>query len=235
MNKYYAFIGDIHSQLTPALKAVDYCYRKGLTPIFLGDLFDSRTYTSETVEVWELVKQTQTDLNAVVLMSNHQDKLRRWLVGNPVDLSRSPELQRSILEFGEGQVNLQELNNWLHSLPYGFVFKDQNDLEYRACHAFFSELIRIPKKVGNRGFLVGFEHITRLTRNWMLYGNKTSDNRRIHWWEDPNPFDWVRVAGHYHTVFIDIPGKKLVLDANCGNPGGKLGLYEVESKTLVLF
>ena len=84
----YAFIGDIHSQLNPLTEALQYCAEWGLTPIFLGDLFDSREDVSHSVEVYRTVRAWQDGAGAIVLRSNHQDKLERWAKGNKVRVDR---------------------------------------------------------------------------------------------------------------------------------------------------
>ena len=82
-------IGDIHSQIEKLDNALAYIEANtddNTLAVFLGDLFDSRGTFSESVEVYNLVRAFQRKYGAVVLNSNHQDKLRRHLSGNAVQI-----------------------------------------------------------------------------------------------------------------------------------------------------
>ena len=229
----YAFIGDVHSQLAPLEKAADYCIANNLCPIFLGDLFDSRCESSDSVGVYHLVKYLQATEGAIVLNSNHQDKLRRFLSGGNVRLM--PELQRSISEFEQSNVKAEDLLNWLNACPYGFCFRDSRGAEYRAAHAMFPSWVEVPdyRKV----------HLVRSpsakAKELMLYGPKDRDTKkRVEWWRSESERTFVRVSGHYHEVHID--DRSLVLDGGCGGGAwcrepGYLPVYDVERQELVRF
>jgi DNA integrity scanning protein DisA with diadenylate cyclase activity len=73
----YAIIGDVHSDAKKLKRALDYAKEHELKVILLGDLFDSRCDYSDSVKVYELVKNS----GAIVLQSNHQEKLIRYLKG----------------------------------------------------------------------------------------------------------------------------------------------------------
>jgi hypothetical protein len=91
--------------------------------------------------------------------------------------------------------------------------------------------------------------ITRRELETMIYGpfykvtledgKVTSD--RLPWWLEDDDKEWVRVAGHYHNVYIS--EKNIVLDGQMGgsshseiNPEDtKLCLYDVETKVLRYF
>lgn len=227
----FALIGDIHSQATNCYDAVNYCVANGYTPVFLGDLFDSRTWDSDSVGVYKIAREAEKELGAVIIASNHQDKLRGYLWGNPVDLSSAPELIRTLEDFEASGINNQELNFWLSNLPYGVCFKE-GGREYRCSHAYFSALVPIPEYTSSH--CVYFKDITKKTRSWMLYGKRAFDGSRVYWWEKPNLNPWIRVAGHYHIIHIDLPNGNLVLDGDCGG-GGQLPLYLVDKGELLLF
>jgi len=112
--KKYALIGDIHSQYRPLQQSLSYCQSEDLIPIILGDVFDSRCENSESVEVYHLLRQAQLDMGAIVLRSNHQDKLERFMRGNNVRMS--PELRRTLDDFIDSDVSASELLSWLESL-----------------------------------------------------------------------------------------------------------------------
>lgn len=232
MTTKFALIGDIHSQAANCYDAVNHCVANGYTPVFLGDLFDSRTWGSDSVGVYKIAREAEKELGAIIIASNHQDKLRRYLWGNPVDLESTPELVRTLEDFQNSNVvDNQELNFWLSNLPYGFCFKE-GGREYRCSHAYFSALVGIPHY--SKTFAVHYKDITKKTRSWMLYGKRDSSGERVYWWEKPNLNPWVRVAGHYHTIHIDVCNNNLVLDGNCGG-GGQLPLYLVDTGELLLF
>ena len=230
-----ALIGDVHSQVAPLRAAWRYCQDHGLTPVFLGDLFDSRTDTSDSVAVYNLVREIQAETNAVVLNSNHQDKLIRVLRGNKVRLDLVPELARSIREFDESGVDRDELLAWLSDCPHGYVFRDSSGTEYRCAHAMFPSWVEIPEYgTDHRVGAVGSK-----AKDLMLYGPRNRETRqRVEWWRSESERTWVRVAGHYHTVHTG--PQSLVLDSGCGGgawvrDAGALSLWDVERRDLVAF
>lgn len=225
MVRNYALIGDIHSQYEPLFKALSYCQNNALIPVLLGDVFDSRCESSDSVGVYKLLRQAQTELGAVILRSNHQDKLERYLKGNSVKVS--PELQRTIDDMALGGVSASELLTWLESFPYGFCFKSEG-VEYRCAHAYFPSWVEVPDF-----HLFHFvEDAPKKVRQLMMYGpNVKESSKRVFWWERPADRSWVRVAGHYHVVHSS--DRSLVLDAGCG--GIKRSWFCNEPPALVLW
>jgi hypothetical protein len=223
----YALIGDLHSQVAPLLKALDYCLLNDLTPVFLGDVFDSRCEHSDSVGVYRALKNAQILFkNTQILRSNHQDKLERYLKGNKVFVS--PELQRSLDDFALGGVSSSELLGWLESMPYGFCFRDENNVEHRCAHAYFPSWVEVPSY---EQFVV-IHDMARKARQLAMYGPSHRENRgRVFWWEGESNRDWVRVAGHYHVVHTC--DRNLVLDAGCG--GVKRSWFCNEPPALVLW
>jgi len=196
--------------------------------IFLGDLFDSRCDTSDSPEVYRLVREFQDRYGAVVLNSNHQDKLRRLLSGSPVRVDLVPELGRTFREFEQTDVDRDELLRWLESCPYGYVFHDRTGREYRCAHAYF------PSWVEPDGATVSGERLPRKARDLMLYGKRDLETKqRVRWWEHESQVPWTRVSGHYHCVHTS--RESLVLDGQCGNEGGRLPVYEVNAGLLTYF
>lgn len=242
----YAFIGDVHSQLTPLQMALEHCKQRELIPILLGDLFDARTGQSDSVGVFNLVRYAQEEMGAIALRSNHQNKFERHIkwtlgLGNNVFLSNS--LKRTIADFQDANIELKDVLEWMETFPYGVVFRDSRGKEYRCAHALFPrEIILSPYKGVHK-----IMSTTRKSRDLMIYGpsegkDEKGKHNRIQWWNKPSERDWVRVAGHYHTVFLS--DHSLVLDGGMGgseddtdNPGADHGgdhlcLWEVESKQL---
>ena len=58
----YVLVGDVHSQGTILSKALKLVKEQGLTPVFLGDLFDSRGTVSETTYVYNQIRLAQREL-----------------------------------------------------------------------------------------------------------------------------------------------------------------------------
>ena len=222
-------------------KALSYCKEKSLVPIFLGDLFDSRMETSDSAGVYSVVKESQETLGSVVLRSNHQNKFERYAKGNKVRVEG--EFHRTLEDFNSAGVKVQEVAEWLNTFPYGVVFKDSKGTEYRCCHAMFPSWIAIPSYQG----MYKVTTVSSKARDYMLYGPRRSgaiypqEETRVFWWEEPSERNWVRVAGHYHTVYIS--DKSLVLDGQMGgsyNPDVDpshvyLCLWDVESQHLETF
>lgn len=226
----FALIGDIHSQSNMLKKAVDYCKDNKLTPIFLGDCFDSRCNFSDSVKVYELIKFAEKELSAICLQSNHQDKLIRYLKGHNVYLSNG--LDKTIEEFNNSDVNSNDLLEWLESRPYGIVFKDNFGLEYRCAHAYFSSRIEIPKY--SNYHLVYSESLNRKIKSVMIYG-PVNDQGRVNWWDTPRNKDYIMVSGHYHKMVIK--NECLILDGECGDEKSSafLPLYDVNNKIVKKF
>jgi hypothetical protein len=224
--KNYALIGDVHSQYRPLHQALSYCQSNALIPVILGDVFDSRCENSESVEVYRLLRQAQHEMGAIILRSNHQDKLERYMRGNNIRMS--PELRRSLDDFIEGEVPASELLLWLESLPYGFCFKDTNGREYRCAHAYFPSWVEVP----DYPLFHIVKEVSKKARQLMMYGpNDRESNSRVFWWERPNERPWTRVAGHYHVIHNR--DNNIVLDGGCG--GTKRSWFCEEPPVLCLF
>jgi len=222
----YAFIGDIHSQAGPLQRALNHCQEYDLTPILMGDLFDSRVSGSQSAEVYRLAREAEEN-GATVLRSNHQNKFERYARGNNVAIY--PDFQRTLDDFQEAGIPVQEVAEWIQTFPYGVAFRDSRGVEYRCCHAYFPERVLVPSSYEG---MYRVDSVTRGTKDLMLYGlripgaNWPQEEARVFWWGNPEyeREDWVRVAGHYHHVFIG--NRSLVLDGECG--GGMSGTLEEE-------
>ena len=225
----YAIIGDVHSDAIKLEKAFNYAQEHNLKIILLGDLFDSRCDYSDSIGVYELVKNS----SAIVLQSNHQEKLIRYLKGNNVMLNNGLDI--TVKEFSDAGISNQELLDWLLSMPYGIVFKSKHNVEHRCSHAYFSSKIEIPEYDDVCAIME--EQVNRKAKALMLYGPIDYQNTktRILWWENPRHHDYVMVSGHYHHVHID--DHSVVLDGGCGGPeeNNYLCLYDVDNKLLKKF
>jgi cell fate (sporulation/competence/biofilm development) regulator YmcA (YheA/YmcA/DUF963 family) len=226
----FALISDVHSQAQPLKLALEYCSNHNLTPLFLGDLFDARIENTDSVSVYHQVKEQIKNNSAICIQSNHQNKLLRYLKGNNVFIG--DDLQRTLDDFKEANISLEEVYEFLNTMPYGVVFKDKNQVEYRVAHAYFSSRIEVPEY--EDFFLIYEDRLNKSTKSTMLYGPiQREEKQRIEWWKNNRTRDYVLVSGHYHTVCIN--ENSIVLDPECGSPDGALGLYDVNNKVLKRF
>lgn len=226
----FALISDVHSQAHLLKLALEYCSNHNLTPLFLGDLFDSRVENTNSVSVYNQVKEQIENNSAICLQSNHQNKLLRHLKGNNVFVGE--DLQKTLNDFENSNISLEELYEFLNRMPYGVVFEDKNQIEYRVAHAYFSSRIEVPEY--DNYCLIYEDRLNRSTKSTMLYGPiQREKKQRIEWWKNNRTQDYVLVSGHYHTVFMN--ENCIVLDPECGSPDGALGLYDVNNKVLKRF
>ena len=227
---HYAIIGDIHSQGKLLSEALAYCKERNLTPLMLGDLFDSRCDVSETIYVYNLARAAQKEQNAIILNSNHGERLVQALCGEIEEASYCEETFRSLREFQEAGIDEEELAIWLSMMPEGFVFFDSKGHEYCCAHAFF------PTKYRKRGETQNYFVRSATDEDTQLFtwGPMNRHYRRIQWWNKDTERDgFTRVAGHYHLIHQS-PGS-LVLDANAGFDFGAAVLYDVEEGKMVYF
>lgn len=219
---HYLFIGDTHSQASPLAKALAYANRQGLTPVLLGDLWDSRNGKDESFTVMRLVLEYPAPL--LLVQSNHQWSLLRFLLGKKQTTAHDSTMKelKGYEEF---------LVPWLTSLPLGYILKDDNGVEYRVAHAYFPSHLQPPSGVVHLG------DVASKVRGRMLYGPREPGGaRKLWWWEQessPSERGWVRVCGHYHEIFQG--RKSLIVDGSCGDPGGSLFGYNTRKKGMVNF
>lgn len=225
--KNYVLVGDIHSQYHQLVSALNFIEKniENYYVVFLGDLFDSRNSSSDSVNVFHTVKNLEKNKKCVVLKSNHQDKHIRYLKGHSVYLNNG--LDKTIEDFQTESFDNSEILNWLDGFPYGLVFKDKYGTEYRCSHAYFSSKLYVPNDYEEEYLIYD---VSKSTKKKCLYGI-IQDNSRIEWWNNSTDRDWIRVAGHYHKVHIDLETtKSIVLDGECGDKNGKLYIYDVNNR-----
>lgn len=230
MVQNFALISDVHSQAHLLELALEYCSNHNLTPLFLGDLFDSRVENSDSVSVYRQVKEQIENNSAICIQSNHQNKLLRHIKGNSVFVGE--DLKKTLDDFERENISLQEIYEFLNAMPYGVVFKDKNDKEYRVAHAYFSSRVEVPEYEDI--CLIYEDRLNKSTKSVMLYGPIEREGRtRIEWWKSNRVQNYTIVSGHYHITHIN--ENSIVLDPECGSPGGAIGLYDVNNKILKKF
>jgi hypothetical protein len=228
----YVLIGDIHSQAKNLESALSFI-RKNIEDarvIFLGDLFDTKNSYSDSHNVYELVREAEDDLNAIVLQSNHQDKLIRHLKGNNIELNNG--LDKTISDLSNHSVSFDDLFRWLIRQPFGVAFRDHLNCEFRCAHAYFNEAVNIfDYKEIYQVYTLNREH-----KHQFLYGLQDEKRNRINWWERKNSQQsFIRVAGHYKTIYVNFRNKSLVLDSCCGDADGVLSIYDVNARKIHQF
>jgi hypothetical protein len=222
------FISDVHSQYDRLQKAVDYAESQNLQIIFLGDLFDSRVDYSDTFGTLNLMYRCIKSGHLCV-NSNHQDKLIRYLKGNKVVQNNGLEV--TVRQLEENQVNKTDLLNFLSSFAYGIVCKNSHGKQFRVAHAYFPNFLNVAK-TDEVQFFHG-ENLNRKAKNLMIYGPTDRDNLRTFWWNsENNSRDYIKVAGHYHTVHVD--DHSVIIDSGCGS-GGCLSLYVADTTVIKEF
>jgi hypothetical protein len=226
----YLLVGDIHSQGPGLAQAIKYARENELRPIFLGDVFDSRCDNSNTIYVWNQLRVAQKELGAVVLNSNHQVRLRNFLDADFESPSYTSETWRTLAEFQEAGVDMEELRDWLGQRPDGVSFLDKDGRFHGCSHAYFP-LSWVDHKQTD-GIRVYYCK-DRNEEEQVVWGPHRHGHRRLRWWEDETPRSWTRCAGHYHTVYKS--ENNVVLDANSGYPDGRVPAYVVDIKELVYF
>jgi hypothetical protein len=228
----FAIIGDVHSDSRKLKRALTYCDENKLIPLLLGDVFDSRITFSDSVGVYNLIKDYQSTNDLICLQSNHLDKLQRHLSGNKVVINNG--LEKTVEDFKNSSVSSEELLSFILKLPYGIAFKDAKNIEYRCAHAYFPSSLEIPDY--ETYYLV--KAVNKRDKNKFLYGpTRKEDNLRIEWWNQSQDKSWIRVAGHYHRVIDDKKTKSLLLDGSCGSCdlNGFLPLYDVNQRKILKF
>lgn len=228
----YVLIGDIHSQAKNLESALSFIRKniQNAKVIFLGDLFDSKNSYSDSYNVYELVREAEQNLNALVLQSNHQDKLIRYLKSNNIELNNG--LDKTVSDLTNHSVSLDELFSWLIRQSFGIVFRDNLGCEFRCAHAYFSDDVN----VFEYDEIYRIQALKRTQKHQFLYGLQDDKRNRIQWWERKNVRQsFVRVAGHYKTVSLNLENNSLVLDSCCGDANGVLSIYDVNSRQIHQF
>lgn len=228
----YVLIGDIHSQANKLKEALSYI-RKNIQNsriIFLGDIFDSKQEYSDSCLVYKLVREAEIDLGAITIQSNHQDKFIRYYRGNNTQINNG--LDKTIEDLQQQNISIEEVYQWLIRQSFGVVFRDKYGVEFRCAHAYFSSDLNIMNYEDE--YLV--KALSTKHKHEFLYGLQDSKKKRINWWENDNTHEkFIRVSGHYKTVYLNLDNKTLILDSCCGEIGGLLSIYDVNSRTIHQF
>lgn len=106
----YLIIGDVHADLLAFENAVNYAAAKKLTLISVGDLIDNCSGGPGVVKT--MIKLLEQD-RAQVVIGNHEWKIYRWAIGNPVKIT--PPNQITVDQMS---VDVTFKNNFLKMMSY---------------------------------------------------------------------------------------------------------------------
>lgn len=85
----YLILGDVHAEYEPFRKALDYAEQNNLFVISVGDLVDNGV---DGFKVFKDFYNLLKDNKAALVWGNHEWKIYRWLIGNPVTLGGNNKL-----------------------------------------------------------------------------------------------------------------------------------------------
>ncbi|MBQ5541523.1 MAG: metallophosphoesterase [Erysipelotrichales bacterium] len=218
-------IGDVHGcfeELSELLEKLGYretengyVHPDGRTCVFVGDLTDRGP---ASMPCMKLVMKTVKAGNAYYVIGNHDDKLRRYLQGNPVKLMRG--LETTAAEFEkETKAFCEEVRRFLEELPLYITF-DKGKL--LVVHAGIKE-----EMIGRTGERV---------RTFCLYGDIDGSTDEYGY---PVRADWAAsYQGKPFVVFGHSPVREarryenaLNIDTGCVF-GGKLSAYRYPEKEI---
>lgn len=243
-NQTLVFVGDIHSQhqrLEAALEWIEseFHYSGQEYPLicFLGDVTDSRLDNheknypphSDAKYTFNMVRELVDHYNCVLLQSNHQEKLQRWLRHDLAGITPNPVKVNYGLDYTLSQFvdhltieEKQDLHDWLAALPYHVVVESYDLLHdsmtsFLCSHAYFNTAANL-------------QNPSKKHKQEALYGLLDHDNKRVDWWSQDEPISFyglaenaVRVGGHYHLVAKGLNNR--VIDGGCGSTGGSLCVH----------
>lgn len=229
-------MGDCHSQHYKVQEALSWLESEypDYHLICLGDIFDSRLdnleknyppYSDPTV-VYQIFKQL-VDQGHILLQSNHQDKLKRWLRWDlegkkPNSVEPKQGLQYTLSQFVNNLTVEEKANlyQWLFDLPHHVVidsydFQHDQTMTFLCGHGYFNTAVNI-------------EQPSEKHKDQALYGILTKDKKRVAFWEDDSPLSFygrpaIRVVGHHHQLWKGLYNR--VIDGGCGSTGGSLCVH----------
>lgn len=214
-------IGDVHSNLTAFERAVAVAKSENYFLLSLGDLVDRGDHPFEVVSA---MHSMMLDGRAGFVIGNHDDKFRRYIDGNKVQLSMSAKMTLESV----GEERMAEFLEKYHTIVadpiMSGIFHKFDDLlfAHAASHpAMWENPTDIGKTARSRA-LVGETN-----------GKIGNDGYpvRLYSWVDEIPMGKTVIVGHDHMPItgkpIDVPltvsnkngGKAVFMDTGCGKGG----------------
>lgn len=197
-------VSDIHAMLPALLGAVSYAEANNLFLVFLGDFIDGGP---EPAEVVSTVRKLLENKKCATIIGNHEDKMYRYFIGNPVKLGND---QLDTLHLS-GHVSEQFRSDIIaiHSSPFAkhYLYIGKTIITHGAVHP---GLWKFP------------ENVSPAQKAMSLYGevNGTRDNIgfpvRTYSWVNEIPAGHQAVIGHDRSAM----GKSVVLPMVVKNSSG---------------
>lgn len=217
---------DIHSHAEKLRKGISYCLKNNLFMVFLGDLIDGHDKPLETVLTIKSILDANT---GVLVIGNHDDKMYRFAIGNPVILKGQNKQTLADVPKGKKKLFLQtmidlidhknssyhyEYDNWvfIHGSCHEEIWTSPTELSKKAKHrALYGEVTGESDEEGMPVRLYNWVDEIPAGRGVVVghdrhpYGGRTLS--------DTGPFDHTNPQG----------GRVIFSDCGCGK-GGKLCL-----------
>jgi hypothetical protein len=232
------FIGDIHSRYLNLLTLLESFPKEEYFYIFLGDINDSRLDDDQASFnfVYQLIRNLCDQNLAVLVQSNHQKKIIRFLEGK-ISINQESEKTRPFLKtvesleeknlitiqreeatlYARSSTQNEEVLKWFQDRP--FYFKCfYGGVEYVAVHAYYSTSLKNPHLLNSK------------EKSLCIYG-LMQKGERVKWWPHYQQKPFI-VCGHYHTVFLS--NYCAVVDSGCGE-GGKLSAFSPYHEKILAF
>lgn len=221
-----ATFSDVHSHIEKLKKGINYALKNNLFCVFLGDLIDGHDKPLETV----LTVKTILDAGSgVLVIGNHDDKMYRFAIGNPVILKKQNKQTLADIPKDREKLFLQTMIDLITHKNSSYHYEYDNWVFiHGACHP---EIWERPKE------------LSRKAKHRALYGEVTGEDDeegmpiRLYNWIDEIPPGRGVVVGHDRKPFggqrltdtgpfdhtNDQGGRVIFSDCGCGK-GGKLCL-----------
>jgi protein phosphatase len=204
-------IGDIHGMLEPLKNAIEWASVRNLFCIFLGDILD---YGPNSLECVERVYDVVTRGKGVMVLGNHEKKIKKYIEGQQVYLSDGNKVTISLLN----DMSSFQRNKWINKFNSLYHMSRNH---WCIGHTIFTHAAATTEMYRNSHRLRGYSEIMA------VYGQTNSDkSSRI--------YDWIDEIGSY-TVMVGhdirstvkplrVLGKQgsevYFLDTGCGKGGG---------------
>jgi protein phosphatase len=216
----YDIIGDIHGcskELILLLEKLDYecdgnpyknsyAHPEGRLAVFCGDFGDRGP---DTPGVLAIVYRMIKDWNGLAVEGNHDNKLMRFLKGNPVKVGKGMQKTVDQLQSDDSPITKDEILSFLKQLPYKLLLDNERLL---VCHAGLEE-----KYHDQNSSKVQAKCLYGVTT-----GKKDAEGFPIRLpWQDSYIGDKIVVHGHVAVVEPVITGNVYNIDTSCVY-GGKL-------------
>jgi predicted phosphodiesterase len=192
-------IGDVHGRYEPWRAAYDYAVNNKMLLMMLGDLVDVNDGAPKIFE--DMVADVTS---WALLIGNHENKISRYLAGNPVKLSNGNQVTadqlasvpgfrdnyEEVMTCGGGRVAHFFVTRAFDFNPAGVISQQRN-------------LVFTHGAVHPQAWDQGFSSDSRRQRDTALYGETRGDKYSWRGREFPvRTYDWVDSVPEHSTVFV---------------------------------